>query len=608
MRCFSTKILSNAWSRWGLLIPIGLGLTATPLSGCSKNTKSSVGVSAAESIDAQAELRAVEEQWEVGSTVARKALREELEQFLSRYPTDPSGARARVMLAQIALLERRYGSAETVLGPVLNAAPGRSRDEALVIIAAVANRRGDPERALELLSPLRGKLLTREARDQYARERTVAAMSARKWRLSVSAMIDWLTESGVKNAETREWIEGAIREVPTVALSRLLADWSSREEPEASGPKDWVHRFIILHVTRKALEKQDPLLARDLLERSPPWLRASEQGDELSLLAALAAQDAKVKGRAVGMVLGGDTEQKRRRTVRLAAGILRGLNSGQGSPIRFLATEDRGSLESALGTLSGLGATVLVAGVEAKGAAIALRYAERRRVPVVTMSAPETKLGESSQFGFVFGVSVAEEKAAMARVLAAAKWAYVGLEEVSCDKPLSRPSSHVLPGEKWRARGIAGIGVFGDTACLNWVNQAIRSFGWEATLVSGLESAHEASDRDIRTLGAGAFPKEGSAPSDRLTAREEAAFHGKALAEELPKDWYFLLGYDAARLIRAALLTLPETDVKEKFAVQERHLRARDALVRARTALQTSKSQGFAGNRLSRDLRVIGEQ
>jgi hypothetical protein len=92
-------------------------------------------------------------------------------------------------------MERRLDSATEILKPILRGSPGPARDEAEVILAAIENRRGNHQGALDLLAPLEGKLLSREARDQFARERTNAAIAARRWRLAVDSMIAWLAET-----------------------------------------------------------------------------------------------------------------------------------------------------------------------------------------------------------------------------------------------------------------------------------------------------------------------------------------------------------------------------------------------------------------------------
>src|SRR5690606_22111151 len=107
---------------------------------------------------------------------------------------------------------------------------------------------------------------------------------------------------------------------------------------------------------------------------------------------ALAQEEAQIRGRSVGVVLGGATVEERRRSVRVALGLRRGLRASAGDQeseeqsIEFLSAENRGSLGAALGMLSSLGASILVAGVNDEGALEALSFSEVRKVPVVVMN------------------------------------------------------------------------------------------------------------------------------------------------------------------------------------------------------------------------------
>ncbi len=86
--------------------------------------------------------------------------------------------------------------------------------------------------------------------------------------------------------------------VPEQALARVLEDWSPRTD-EHDG-RTFVTEVIVRHLSKRALETDDPRLARQLLEHSPTWLRTSEAGDALTLLASRAEEEAHVSGRLVG--------------------------------------------------------------------------------------------------------------------------------------------------------------------------------------------------------------------------------------------------------------------------------------------------------------------
>ncbi len=516
------------------------------------------------------------------------------------------------MLAQIALGERRFGAAEEILVPLVNGSAGSSRDEAQVVLAAVANRRGEYEQALALLEPLEGKLLNREARDQYARERISAAIAARRWRLVVSAMIAWLAEDGGNSSEAREWVQSAALNVPPRALSRLLSDWSTGEVSAAeSNARDWLQRVIILQLADEALRLQDPLLARDLLERSPTWLRTGDSGDELAVLAALAQKEARVSGRAVGVVLGGKTEKERRRSVRVAAGLVAGLESQEGGddegPVRLVAVEDRGSLSSALGTLSGLGATIIVAGVESTGAKEALAFAESHEVPTLLMNDPLV-FGQM-KFGFVLGSSETAEQLAMEEANPSLKkWVFVGVGKYKCEIEAVRPGVSQLPLSDWREAEVDALGVLGDAGCARRIWSQVRAVGWNPVFSVGLEAAEGPlpAATQLFALSAGKYPSRKKELSDRVTEQERERVAGENLAEKTASDWYFLLGYDAAQLVRESLKLLPETQATEKEEVRARHELARRSLSSAEGTLRTTEAKGFAGKpRILRNLQLV---
>ncbi len=568
--------------------------------GCSPKKAEDPGLSIAGSRAAQADLRRLEDQWELRAGPARAELRGDLEDFVRRFPKDRSVARARLMLAQIALMERRLESAEEILQPVMRGARGPTRDEAEVVLAAIDNRRGRHEKALERLAPLNGKLLSREAKDQYARERINAAIASRRWRLTVDAMVAWLAESD-NSRHVEEWTEAAIVQVPTRALSRLLADWeSARHEEVDEAASDWIHRAIIEHLSREALRARDARLARDLLDAAPPWLRAGKSGDDLSVLAALAEKEARIAGRGIGIVMGGESEVLRRRSARVGMGLVRGLDLGRApavggsADVEMLAAESRGSTSAALGRLTGLGASILIAGFDEDSATEAIVFAETRQVPVIVMHPP--RASAKSSYGFFFGVEDAAQIAALDGTELAGKWALVGPGGTPCPAQDGRPTTTTLPWEAWRAEGQSAVLVLGDSTCCLQVQSELAQTSWDPTIVFGLEGAHTSTygPGEPLRLSVGQYPSRRMTPlSGQMTEEEKAILEGKAPARVSADDWYFSLGVDAARLCSEALKHLPLTQVTDKQEVRMHHEKARNALLDARAPLMTADARGF---------------
>lgn len=589
---------------WGALV-------CASLWACSPKSPDDPGIAVAGSREAQTELRRLEEKWELRAGPARAELRPELERFVVQYKNDPSVARARILLAQIALSERRLGSAEEILEPILRGPRGPSRDEAEVVLAAIDNRRGNHQRALSRLSPLEGKLLSHEARDQYARERTNAAIASRRWRLTVDSMIAWLVESN-NSRHVKEWADATIVQVPTAALSRLLADWDSEaDSPALMAANDWMQRVIIEHLSREALRARDPHLARDLLDRAPPWLRAGESGDALSVLAALAQKEARIVGRGVGVVMGGETEEVQRRSARVGMGVLQGLDLGRagsdGTGVKMLAAENRGSTSAALGTLTGLGVSILVAGFDMESATDAIAFAESRKVPVVVMHEPRE--GTKSDYGFLFGVDRKAQLDAVQMTKAFAdRWTLVGEGGASCPTVSARPGTNTLPWEQWRIKDVRAVLVLGDSTCCARVHAELTRAPFAPQVIFGLEGADTKSfggPAPLR-LSVGQYPEvRAPAAGVQLSEAEKEILEGKAPPQVHPTDWYFSLGVDLARLLGEALRHLPEKQVTDKEQVREHYEKARSALLDARAPLITADAQGFtSAGRIQRILRV----
>ncbi len=574
---------------------------------CKSAGSSSPTAAAAGSLSAQEEIRDLEEAWELQGAYSRRKLRPRLEAFLLRYPFDPSGTRVRLMLAQIALLEHRLKAAEQLLGPVIKGPGGSAKDEASVIQAAVECEQGKFDQALARLEPLRGKLLTPEARDQFSRVRTRAALSAKRFRLALDAMTVWLVEAGPAAAPVKEWIAVALTEIPSRALAQLLSDWPSQSGSSAEDQaRDYLHRLFIEHLTSVALETKDHQLARDLLELSPPWLRASESGDALAVLAALAEREARVVGRSVGVVLGGQTALARKRSMRLGAGLMRRLGTlSEGEPsIKLLVSEDRGSVTSALGMLSGLGASVLIAGVTPESADEAVEFAAARGVPVIVVSPPaKVPLGN---FGFVFGPDMSTEQEAMrGPPLDGREFEYVS-EPLVCSPGVGAKAA--FPVSTWVAAGVQAVGVLTEASCVRALIDQRRKAGVDFAIVAGLTSGNENFQEDnLYRLETGDFPQAGAlTKSAELSAEERLLLEGEQTDAAKLTDWFATLGEDVGTLVHAALSSLPETEVIERNAVRERHLRTKSALETARGKLVSTEARGFSKDHtISRTFRVV---
>lgn len=584
-------------------------LVATGAS-CAGPQQEETRVVASASVEAQRELRAIEEEWAISSPIKRQAQRPRLERFVERYQTDPSVLEARVLLARIAVSEGRLGAAEEILQPALRSRAGPVVDQATLVLAQVRNRQGRPDDALDLLRPLEGKLLREEARFEYSEERARAALSARRWRLAVDTMTTWIAQAERTGKEARDWVQKALVAVPAPALSRMLAEWD--EAPVSQGEaeaRSFIQRLIISQLSQQALARKDTHLARDLLAHAPPWLRASDVGDELSLLAALAVAEARVSGRVLGVVLGGGDATTRHRSVQAGVGLMHGLGLGVGRKetrgVGLIVEENRGSIRAALASLSAQGAAILVASGDAAAATEVLSFAETRRVPVVVLAPPVGLERVDLEYGFSFGVTDAEQMAAMKTAFAEARLAFVGASELPCPSSKVRPTTTSLPLQEWAAEGVSVLGILGDATCARQVIRDTFQSQSRFEYVLGLE----AGTGPLGPLPAGStlsYLTAARYPETRLEVPSDHYVPGEGFESARVTGWYEQLGLDLARLLGVALLDLPETRTSDPEQVRRLHDRARDALLSAEANLVTTQARGFQGGHvIRRELGVV---
>ncbi len=558
--------------------------------GCAPAPSSTAPyVVAADAKDAQSQVRHFKEQWELSAPMARRRLRPDLEEFVRRFRGDPSTLEAELMLAEIALDERRFAAAISILEPLLAQPAGRLRDEAQLVMAAVEIRQGKPDAGLSRLSPLEGKLIMPEAEERFYRERIGAALLARRWRLAVDSMQSWLDKQGEqKGRSIKQWVSEALREVPPQALLHIVqpAAGGAIEEPVEENRR-WLLHAMIERIARAALETRDAQLANALLESAPTWLKAGEQGEALASLSSQAATAAQIAGRALGFVLGGETEVERTRNMRVAAGVLFALSESKakGVNVDYLTAEAQTGTAQALGDLSGQGASVVIGGVDEESARAALLFAQTQGVPTVVLVQPRIAPVHSN-FGFVVGVAEAEEVQALKRaeqedplVLGGERYPCAGLLGQPAGDLFKR-SDVIFLGEASCLRALIGNGAAGE----HFRKWSLGLLSASGPLPHGVSFRH---------LTSGSYPSLGVADQ----------------AGKQTWDWFFALGYDSAQLAILALGTLPSRTITERDQVRAVHERTALSLASVQSRLVTSDARGFdEQHRLARQLKVVGER
>jgi len=567
-------------------------------------------VAAAENPLAQRQLRELEAEWAVASPFERQAMRERLQQFVRRFEGDPSTARARLLLARSLLLAGQATPAERALSPVLSLPAGLAKDEATIVLAAIRHHQKRDVEALALLEPLAGKLVTDEARHEFSEVRVQAALAARRWRLAVDTMVAWVDDAGPRSDEVRPWVERALVQVPDQALSRVLEDWSAR--PAESDGRTFVMSVVVHHLVKRALSTDDSRLARHLLAHSPAWLRSGDVGDELTLLASRAEEEAHVSGRLVGVVVGGPDALSKSRSAALAAGLMQGLSGAEGDDGIGLVFEGaEAGIRPALAALRGQGAVLLIGAMDPVSSLDALSFAESRRVPVVVLSSPLQLSAERLEYGFDFGAKLGEQRQLIEAALSTKQLVpavFVGPGDVPCPGFDSRPGQSTLPLADWKERGVRAVALLGDARCAAQVMNESLGLPSRPVFVLGLEAATaQAPERppakrpiSLGHVAVGQFPVARAAAGDRYQA-------GEGSEVQASTSFFEAVGRDLAALLRVALAEVPEKAESAPDLVRKLHDQARDGLLSATAPLLTTDRQGFGGrHQIERDLSVVG--
>ncbi len=605
---------SSRGSRWILL---ALMLVAAPVLGCGKKEPSSPPPQSALSAsrEAQAQFRVLHKRW-TGSTAAeRQKLKEPLEQFLERFPSDNRARLVRVYLAWLHVERGELAVARDLAAQTREGPRGAARDFANVAEAAVLVGEKKPEKALALLEPLRGKLVDPEERLLFGEQLVRAALAAKEWTKAVAYMMGWLSEASTEDSDAvMASIGRLVRRVPNAeqldSLKKLdrLTRSESPDDSSAAKARAWMRKTLWRRLADVAIENEDGQLAEQLLASGPARLRIGDVGERLQQLAAGGSVLPRVAGRAVGLVLSLADETSRRRSSEAAAGMSRALGlpkaAGKHDAVRLFTRDDGGEMdgvERALAALAGDGATVLVAGFDDESARRASSYAEKSSIPVVLLRHPK-KLGSRHQHTFVLGMTSndgAEALEATLRKDGVTSVARVGPGGVPCDSTAVAGQPRFPVGQWLRTRAEALL-LLGSVGCSRDAMAEARAAGLSPTFAFGFDSAGlllEVAEGRGLAVGAGTFPYDADVPSEVTRWRKTTGS---------TPTWFETLGHDAALLAEAALKGLPLDRVDDAKAVAELHARALRRLAEAKAPLWSTESRGFAGRRvMSRKLGTV---
>lgn len=575
---------------------------------CSHSGKEpGLEASVARTRSAQHDFRKIHRTWNTLRPEERGRLGPRLVDFLKRYPEDRRARVARVYLAWIEVQRGNVGRARQLVEETRRGPGGSARDFALVAEAAILVREGKPERALEVLKPLDGKIVDPEERSLFSEQRVLAALAARRGADGIEYLRDWLAHVAPEDRDAvQARARSLIREIDSRALEKGLARLDAQAKksqtanPELSAAREFLRKLVRDRLVRMAIEENDGELARRLLDAGIAGMKG-EQAAELARIAAAGSVVPSVRGRSLGVVLSVGSADNRRRSAELVLGVSRALglpgSAGDREAVQLVTSEDDGrpgAMGRALAELAGEGAAILVAGVDTTAAIEAARYAERARIPVMLL---EYVPVENDGFTFVVGADRAVEAATLesgVRGKGAASAVLIGAGGVACDIAPVAAGMPRFPVQDWKKQRVPGLIVLGDANCARDAARELGAVGHRPLFGLGLECAEivdELSADERLVVSTGFFPyrTSGEAPAS-LKKYADQSGHGPS--------WYAALGHDAARLVAKALGSFALADVVKADDVSARHREARRLLGSASAELWTSERKGFVGGRV----------
>jgi hypothetical protein len=570
-------------------------------------------VALASNAEAQSRFRALRQQWVSSPLDARVALERSLTDFVQRYPTDPLGRWVRIYLAWISLQRGEPDDAERWLALADPGSAGAASDLSGVVRAALELSKGQAAVAYRSLLALSGRLIDADDRLLCLDQLVLAALADRRYQAAVLHMLE-LSAQAARRYRERLWrtLEPRLASIPLPELEASLPSLTpdkiqnpSVQPAERRAAVDWMRRTLLDLLSRSAIDEQDVALAQRLVA-SPRSAEAEAEKSELLLLATRGTLDRTVSGRTLGFALDLADPARSQRSIDVATGIALTLDlsaPAKDSGTLVLSTRqiEKGNLSDALARLTGDGASLLVAGLDAESARAAAEFAGQSGAPVLLLHEPagQDALPPSA---FVLGAHEAEANDVL---FAALEQRFRGVVRVGTGG-LSCPSSDDEV-DALAARASTGgrrprLQFDGDPSCARGVLMHFSDGERPLALGFGLDALGVVWDApaadEIWAVGAGRLPRfEGA--RDALAARW---FTNKGR----PPTWYEGLGHDAARVATLALGPAPTDAVRDAERVRAIYAEVGQRLATQRwTELWTSEADRFdAKHRLPRGFRA----
>jgi hypothetical protein len=173
---------------------------------------------------AQERMDGIRLRWTSGGPTERAAMRAELSEFVAKLEADedPLEPLARAYLA-IAWLEAGVpAAAEAAARPLVEGAPGVSRDLGQLVSGAAARREGRSAEAIALLSPLVGKMIDGWARPLLDEELTEAYLDEGRYQEAIAAAAAWVRSASGDRGAVLAHVEQVLLRVPAADARAVL--------------------------------------------------------------------------------------------------------------------------------------------------------------------------------------------------------------------------------------------------------------------------------------------------------------------------------------------------------------------------------------------------
>ncbi len=570
-----------------------LWLAFVSIAGC-KGSPDTPQADFSEGLPAQGSLAKLRTRWDELEYARLRELGPSLNRHVESFPNDPSTRAAMGMLALVAL-ESGDSSRAKQLAELLERGPkGSAHDTAVVVLGALERRAGQHAAAFKRLRPLFNRVIDAPTRYLLNRELALAAIAGGRHQLSADYVHALVSQSSpaLRGSAERDGLE-LLPRIDPKALLELLAREVTQKDPDR-----WLLDALSTTVARAAIERQDPKLARALLDVAASLL--ADQGDAVARIAARGA-GVRLERNTVGLVMPLRSDAHRQRGIEVASGLAFALGI-PGSKTKLLVRDDQADLKAIDDTLALLnadGAAVIIAGYDTQESDLALSYAERTNVPLVLLVSPSRPVKKDGPV-FVLGEArsasestlvgaLAENGKKRVAVLAGDRGAETSSPLVVAKQPCGASLDFV------RTSDADALVVTGGASC---AVDAVDAFGGRVAVALGLEASAELSSRGMR-LGAGLFPL-------AITESRKGLAAYTKLGRGQP-SWWTALGHDAGALVKDAIVGLPTEDDAEALASAMRKRIVADGIAKAEAELWTTDGAGFGGERwVKRPLRVLG--